>query len=85
MKKIYEKPAIVFEAFSLSTAIAGSCGVTTGEFSNGTCGMDLSGVKVFLSEMNGCSDFSVGNGSGDGEFNGICYHVPTDGNNLFNS
>lgn len=85
MKKVYEKPAIVFEIFSLSTAIAGSCRHRTEAFSNGTCGMDFSGVQVFLTDMNGCSDIKVGNEGGDGEFNGICYHVPTDGNNLFNS
>lgn len=80
MKKVYEKPAIVFEAFSLSTAIAGSCGVTTNTPSSGSCGIEFGGDMIFLSEMTGCSEEVDDNG----EYK-ICYHVPTDGNNLFNS
>lgn len=83
MKKKYTKPIFVFENFSLNTSIAGDCGVKTNLPSSDICGMNFTGVgNVFLSGMEGCSDFGV---SVDGEFNGICYHVPTNDKQLFNS
>ena len=84
MKKRYEKPQIVFEDFTLSTNIAGDCDVQTNLPSNSTCGMDFSGLHVFLDEMDGCADIEITNVGGDGDFNGICYHIPY-GDNLFNS
>jgi len=84
MKKVYSKPEIVFENFSLSTNIAGDCEEKTNLLSSNICGMDFSGLNVFLEGITGCSDIKIGNVGGDGEFNGICYHVPY-GENLFNS
>lgn len=85
MKKAYSKPEILFEDFSLSQNIAGDCEEKTNLPSNTECGMDLSGVVVFLDTMNGCrGGIEVTNKGGDGEFNNICYHIPS-GQNLFNS
>lgn len=82
MRKTYSKPEIVFEGFALSTNIAGDCGVQTDLPSNSTCGLDFSGMVVFMTGMGGCTDIKV---DVDGEFNGICYHVPTGDKALFNS
>ena len=85
MKKVYSKPQIVFEDFSLSTNIAGDCTVKTHNPSNSECGYPMTGLgTVFLTGMGGCSFPVNRDPSGDGEFNGICYHVPY-GENLFNS
>lgn len=83
MKKKYEKPQIIIENFSLSTTIAGDCEVKTNIPSQNTCGLDFSGVSIFLDTMNGCG-IKVTSEGGDGEYNNICYHVPY-GDNLFNS
>lgn len=84
MKKAYSKPHILFEDFTLSTNIAGDCEIDTDTKSNNDCGLNFSGVMVFLTGMGGCSGIQVDNVGGDGEFNKICYHVPY-GQNLFNS
>lgn len=84
MKKTYTKPQIALERFTLSTNIAGDCEKKTNNPSNSTCGLDFSGLMVFLDTMAGCTDIKVDNVGGDGEFNEICYHVPY-GENLFNS
>lgn len=85
MKKVYSKPEIMFEDFTLSTNIAGDCEVKTNLPSNSTCGMDFSGLKVFMTGISGCTDIAVDNVGGDGQWNSICYHVPSGGDNLFNS
>jgi len=86
MKKTYKKPIAIIENFSLATSIAGDCETKTNMPSNNSCGLDFSGVTVFMQDMGGCAGgIEVDNLGGDGEFNGICYHVPTGDNNLFNS
>lgn len=85
MKKFYTKPEIMFESFTLSTNIAGDCEEKTHLPSNNTCGLDFSGLVVFLEGMNGCKDIQVDNVGGDGDYNGLCYHVPAGDKNLFNS
>ena len=88
MKKVYSMPEIVFENFSLSTSIAGDCEVKTRLPSNNDCGLEFTGLgKVFLDTMGGCTGsdgYPVPDANGDGEYGGICYHVPY-GENLFNS
>ena len=79
-KRKYSKPEIFFDDFSLSTNIAAGC-----EFipiDNATeCGVPYGRGKVIFTQlMTGCID-KVG---ADGEFNGICYHNPTD-YQVFNS
>lgn len=89
MKKVYKKPLVILENFSLSTSIAGDCEVKTDTQSRNTCGMDFSGITVFLDTMAGCSgddDIPITSENGDGESDdGICYHVSSNGYNLFTS
>ena len=82
MKKVYEKPQIMLEDFTLSTRIAGDCEAKTNIPSNNTCGLDFSGLMVFMTGMDGCRDIQVNEGE---SFDGICYHIPSGENNLFNS
>lgn len=83
MKKVYSKPEIIFEDFALSTNIAGTCAVDTNLPSNPDgCGYLPEGAPqvIFLTGMAGCiRQFK------DEEYNGICYHVPNETNDLFNS
>ena len=76
MKKTYFKPEIMFEDFSLSTNIATGCEVLSNNQSSNQCGMDMSGIMVFVTEAG-----MYENGAGDP----ICYHVPLGQQNLFNS
>ena len=84
MKKVYSKPEIVFENFSLTTNIAGDCEEIYGFFARGTCGIPDSnglGMNIFNEGTGNC----VIQGSDDELYNGFCYHIPTETNNLFNS
>lgn len=82
MKRTYTKPEIVFEDFTLSTNIAAGCEVRTDTQARGQCGYAWGGKVLFLDGVAGCSDII----KNDGEFfNGLCYHNPSDLNNLFNS
>lgn len=85
MRKVYTKPEIFFESFSLSQSIAAGCEVPTNTPAQNQCGVDASGINVFITGMTGCEDFPVpDNGGGDGAYGKICYHIPY-GQNLFNS
>lgn len=89
MKKAYSKPEIVFENFSLSQNIAGDCEVQTDAHAKGQCGFDFGPFVVFLDAANSdCTgDGRVTDYGGDGDYNGICYHVFNNNGeyNLFNS
>ena len=87
MKKEYSKPIVVFENFSLSTNIAGTCEGIVNNPSRGTCAvLGTGGIAVFSTTINGC-DYTPGDLGNDkeDEWDGYCYHVPTEYNNLFNS
>lgn len=79
MKKAYEKPAIIFEDFSLSTSIAAGCEFINDLQSQGTCGYPTRNGIIFTTEITGCkyheSDVN----------DSLCYHVPSDDYNIFNS
>ncbi len=80
MKKVYVKPVLIFEDFTLNTNIAGDCDRIAGSPSKGTCGISGSAPGLDL--------FSVGIISGcviNGNDDESCYHVPTAATNLFNS
>lgn len=80
MKKAYSKPDIVFEDFSLSTNIAAGCEALA-NFPQGDCGYVFApDVVIFMEERHGCTTEVE-----TGEYNGICYHNPSDDNNLFSS
>ena len=83
MKKVYSKPEIMFEDFTLCTNIAAGCEAKTNMPSNiEGCGYTPEGVTyaIFLEGMNGCDRKYA-----DGAYNGICYHVPLESNTVFNS
>lgn len=89
MKRVYSKPQIYFESFSLSQNIAAGCEVKTNTPAQGQCGVNYGPFVVFLDSVGSqCTgDGRVQDVGGDGEYGGICYHVfSNDGeNNLFNS
>ena len=86
MKKVYAKPEIVFENFSLSTNIATGCNHQTSLQSNTNgCGMEWGDEIIFLVGITGCmgegrTAYDMDDGS-----SGICYHNPSETNDLFNS
>lgn len=73
----------MFEDFTLSTNIAGDCEAKLNTPSNGVCGYQPEGATytIFLTDMSGC-DRQYPDGA---NANGLCYHIPTDDKNLFNS
>ena len=87
MKKKYEKPMIIIEDFSLSTTIAGDCEGIVGNPSKGTCALEgTGGIKIFTEEMASVCDYTPGSfGQPADQWDGLCYHVPVDTSNLFNS
>ena len=78
MKKIYSKPEIAFESFSLSQSIAAGCEIR-----------DLTSsilyVEGFGYAFSSSCSHNVVDSSGDGEANGICYHTVVNGTSVFNS
>ena len=87
MKKVYSKPEIMFEDFSLNNAITLNCKAIVGAPSAGECPYKVEsgrdGTKyIFTSAMtNVCTSPEI-----DDEYGGLCYHVFTDGvDSLFNS
>lgn len=82
MKKTYQKPEIIFEDFSLSTNIAAGCEKQTNMPSVNQCGIYFGGYYVFAEGMTGCETWPI---TLDEDYNGLCYHTPTEGNNLFTS
>lgn len=85
-KKTYQKPQILFDSFSLSSSIAGDCELKTDTHGAGSCGITLGNMTVFLASVEGClPPLGVPVSVDDGDFNGICYHVPVDTLNVFNS
>ena len=80
MKKQYSKPEIMFESFTLSVNIAGDCEKIVGNPAKMQCGINGSGGEVLFIDQSICS-FLVDND----DYNGFCYHNPSDSANLFNS
>ena len=70
MKKVYSKPEIFFESFALSQNIA-TCEYTDPNDPD----LYMTGKGFAFTDGANCQ-FQVPNqAGGDGEFNGICYHV----------
>lgn len=82
MKKEYIKPLVIVENFSLSTNIAGNCGLIVNNSSENVCAYnpDRSSKYIFTSTISACITHED-----DGEYEGICYHAPTEAYELFNS
>lgn len=86
MKKVYEKPQFMFESFEMSTNIASGCQYTNVTYTsdqNG-CGYQVSGDRFNNEITIFTSDATCDVTQADG-YDGLCYHVPTAGNTIFNS
>lgn len=83
MKKKYSQPDIIYDEFSLCTSIAAGCEVQTNTPSWNQCGFVFDDAIVYTDDVHGCKFGGIT--ITDGGLDGICYHVPTDDNNLFNS
>ena len=84
MKKTYSKPEIMFESFTMSTNIAAGCENTFGLYSRGVCGFPGDAPNMNIFNKNAGGDCTVDGGDAD-EYDGLCYHVPLESDNLFNS
>ena len=85
MKKVYEKPQIVFESFTMTTHIAGDCEPPyVANQEKGSCGIPGSaGDFLFSAKVQGCTtDWEADFGD---NYDGFCYHIPTEDKNFFNS
>lgn len=79
MKKSYSKPDILFDSFQMCASIA-SCEVVA-NMRKDVCGMEMAvGVAMFTEAVNNCSWKQE-----DGEYDGLCYHVPLEAYNVFGS
>ena len=86
MKKSYTKPEIVYESFLMSTNIAGNCESIVGNPSKGACPVKGTGdINMFSGTLSFCDFAPEDMGGVVDEWDGACYHVPTEYNNLFNS
>lgn len=87
MKKEYKKPQVIIESFVLNANLAANCMQTINLPSQFTCGIpaeDGSGLNIFSPDLDG-SNCVIPGESGDAMYDGLCYHVPTEGLQLFNS
>ncbi len=87
MKKIYSKPEIMFEDFSLNENIAGNCSIKTHTPSQGTCAFTYEdefggAVVLFTNKVTACGNDNIFEEDGA---DGFCYHNPYANSNLFNS
>ena len=84
MKREYAKPIIVFEDFTLTTSIASGCEVKTNLQAMGNCGWIPSDRwnqgAIFMDSSTGCAITPS-----QTVYDTLCYHVPTESYNLFNS
>ena len=81
MKKLYTKPQIAFEDFKLSTSIAG-CRITDPNDSR----LIYTGLQVFVGTDCEIDVNQVADEDGrDDTYNGVCYDVPVEGFNFFQS
>lgn len=85
MKKVYSKPMVAIERFTLSTNIAGDCEKPFSLQAQFVCGIPDEnglGMKIFNPSLGGDC---VIPGEDNAKYDGFCYHVPTETNELFNS
>ena len=81
MKKAYSKPEIMFEDFSLSANVAAGCTFKTDTKSEGDCGYYSVryNAMLFTLTVSGCKYTAVQ------DTDSLCYHVPNEMNDIFNS
>ncbi len=81
MKKDYEKPELVFDSFELSQDIAAGCEFISNHV-KGMCGVDTGVGILFSGELySGACTMTPG----PGFYDGVCYDVPSDMQNVFSS
>ena len=81
MKKEYRKPQLWYEDFQLSQSIASGCeGIAT--YAEGLCTVILEGPGYSLTLF---SDPAICFDSPPNPDDYLCYHAPTEGNNVFSS
>lgn len=78
MKKTYTKPEILFENFVMSTSIA------TCEYQIGSPELYVPNLGILFTQKENCG-YTPEMTGGDGGYAGICYHVVTNGVNVFGS
>jgi hypothetical protein len=82
MKKTYTKPDIMFDSFSMCSSIAAACEVEA-TFARNQCGVEMTeSISIFA---DGVTDCAWKISDSDESFNYLCYHVPSDNYNVFNS
>ncbi len=84
MKKVYEKPKIQYESFSLSDSISSGCeGIAN--LGEGACAVnpkDLLEIGEVINIFNNdliCDDTNID------DRNWFCYHAPAEWNNVYSS
>ncbi len=88
MKKVYTKPEIIFENFSMSTNIAGDCEKIVGSPSKDSCGVGGSAPFTNLFSNIDLTSATACHIPGDKnyeDYDGFCYYNPSDNYELFNS
>jgi hypothetical protein len=80
MRKQYSKPNILFESYSLSTNIAAGCEKKTTNLGVDICGADWGNRVIFTDTVQGCVSAVL---EGSAEYNGLCYHNPSEDYNVF--
>ena len=86
MKKVYAKPEIMFESFSMSTNIAAGCEFKTSNPSyEQSCTYPTRGGNIFITKELGCGVQSDPEGLYTSGNDKMCYHVPDEDFNVFNS
>ena len=74
----------MFEDFTISTNIAAGCELRTNNQTAGVCAYTVKFGKettnFFLESIAACTTVES-----DGEYDGFCYHTPSEGNNIFAS
>ena len=80
MKKQYMKPAINFESLSIGTSVSASCeGIAN--FAMGLCSITIdAGFPMDIFQTENICEYS-----GPGVDDMVCYHAPSDNNNVFTS
>ncbi len=79
MKKVYRKPEVTYETFRLSESISSGCyGIAN--LGEGICSVYLPDAGVNVFNQAGLCEYS-----GPGFDDAVCYHAPTDWNNVFSS
>lgn len=82
MKREYSRPDIMYEDFSLSAGIAAGCEKIISTHTSDQCAMRFGDMMLFVGTVSACLDPVV---DGSPDYNGLCYHVPIDTKNIFNS